>query len=73
MIRAAAEVLPFRPRQTAPATPLHDTELVSRLLDLAREADRAGRVHVAGLLVGAAYALCDEPPPSGGGRRRRAA
>jgi hypothetical protein len=67
MTRAATNVLPFRAR---PPAPLSDAALVSRLLDLAREADRAGRAHVAGLLVGAAYAMCDDVPPDDGGHRR---
>ena len=46
---------------------------MSRLLELAREFDAAGRPHVAGLLVGAAYAMCDDPPPPDGGGHRRAA
>lgn len=44
-------MLAFRPRPPAPNPPLSDRELVSRLFDLAREADRAGRAHVAGLPV----------------------
>lgn len=74
MTAAASNVVPFRPRPPAPAAPLSDGALVSRLLDLAGEADRAGRVHVAGLLLGAAYAMCDDPTPDdGGGGHRRAA
>ena len=54
---------PYPFGQTAP---LSAQALVARLLDLAGEADRAGRPHVAGLLVGAVYAMCDA-------RRARAA
>ena len=72
MTRTAADVLPFRPRQPASSAPVTDLELVRRLLDLAHEVDRAGRLHAAGLLVGAAYAMCDDPLPCGGGRRRTA-
>lgn len=70
MTHAAPNVLPFRPRPPAPSSEL---DLVSRLLELARAFDDAGRPHVAGLLVGAAYTMCDsDPPPDGGGRRRAA-
>ena len=46
---------------------------MARLLDLARDLDLAGRPHGASLLVGAAYALYDEPSPDGGSGQRRAA
>jgi len=70
----AAAVIPFRPRPRAPAAPLSDEDLVRRLLDLAKEFDRAGRARVAGLLVGAAYGMCDETPPDdhNDGHRRAA-
>lgn len=67
MTQAAPNVLPFRPRSPAPPS---ERDLVSRLLELARAFDAAGRPHVAGLLVGAAYAMCDDHPPDDGGHRR---
>jgi len=68
-----SNVVPFRSRPAAPDAPLPDEELVSRLLDLAKECDRAGRAHVAGLLVRAAHAKCDDTPPDNDGGHRRAA
>jgi hypothetical protein len=59
---APNNVVQFGPR---PPAPLSEAALVTRQLDLAREADLAGRPHVAGLLVGAAYAVCDGLPPGG--------
>lgn len=72
-VARASAVVAFRPRQPAPAAPLSDEDLVGRLLDLAKEFDRVGRVHIAGLLVGAAYGLCDDTPPDDHDGHRRAA
>lgn len=71
MTRTTADIVPFRPRPPKPVAPPSELALVSRLLELAREADRVGQTRVAALLVGAAYGVAeDEPPPDGGGHRR---
>lgn len=73
MTDTVSSVVPFRPRPPVPAAPLAEPELVSRLLELAKEADAAGYPHVAGLLVGAAYGVCDGAPPHNNGGHRRTA
>lgn len=69
----SSKIFNFRPRVSYADPPFTPSELISRLVSLAGDADRSGFPNIAILLVGAAYGIADgEPPDNVDGQSQRA-
>ncbi len=66
MTVSSSKIFNFRPRASYTDAPFTSSDLISRLVSLAGDADRSGFPNIAILLVGAAYGIADVQPSDNG-------